>query len=158
VRLGNQPRVLHRNDRLSGEALQECDLLFRERASDLAIDGNCAEQRIVFVEPSCQQGAAAANLDKRPPCRVAPPISVVIGYIGDVDQAFAKGDPLHCRPGPRANRSPPPQPIGNSRLPLHRDRGKALAIINEQLTVHGPAKAHSLFQDRVKYRHEIAPR
>ncbi len=34
----NEPRVLHRDDRLRGEVLQQCDLLVGERPHFLAVD------------------------------------------------------------------------------------------------------------------------
>ena len=38
ARLGHQPRILHRDDRLRGEVLQQRDLLLGERPDLLAID------------------------------------------------------------------------------------------------------------------------
>ena len=42
ARLGDQPRVLHRDDRLRGEVLQQRDLLVGERANFLAVDDDHA--------------------------------------------------------------------------------------------------------------------
>ena len=39
ARLGDEPRVLHRDDRLRGEVLQQRDLLVGERPDLLAVDG-----------------------------------------------------------------------------------------------------------------------
>ena len=50
ARLGNQARVLHCNDRLRGEVLQQRDLLVGEGADFLAVDYNCPEQRIVLAQ------------------------------------------------------------------------------------------------------------
>ena len=50
ARLGDQPRVLHRDDRLRREVLQQRDLLVGERPHLLAIDGDDAEQRLVLAQ------------------------------------------------------------------------------------------------------------
>src|SRR6516162_11490373 len=47
ARLCNQPRVLHCNDRLRGEVLQQRDLLVRERADLLAVDRDYTQERFV---------------------------------------------------------------------------------------------------------------
>ena len=43
ARLGQEPRILHCNDCLRGEVLQQHDLLFGERPHLLAVDNHCAE-------------------------------------------------------------------------------------------------------------------
>ena len=43
ARLGQEPRVLHRNYRLSREILQQCDLLLRKRPHLLAINDDRTE-------------------------------------------------------------------------------------------------------------------
>ena len=50
ARLGDQPRVLHRDDRLRREVLQQRDLLVGERPHFLAIDRDGAEQRVVLAQ------------------------------------------------------------------------------------------------------------
>src|ERR1700756_1456070 len=47
-RIGEQPRILRRDDRLRREVLQQRDLLVRERPDVLAVGGQNAEKRIVF--------------------------------------------------------------------------------------------------------------
>ena len=64
ARLGQQPRVLHRDHRLRREVLQQRDLLVGERPDLLAIDGDDAEQGIVFAQRHDEQGARAAELDQ----------------------------------------------------------------------------------------------
>ena len=46
----NQPRVLHRDHRLSGEVLQQRDLLVGERPHLLAEDRDDAEQRVILAQ------------------------------------------------------------------------------------------------------------
>src|SRR5882762_3890183 len=49
ARLGDQPRVLHRDDRLRGEVLQQRDLLVSEPADFPAINDERAQQAVVFA-------------------------------------------------------------------------------------------------------------
>jgi hypothetical protein len=50
ARFGQEPRVLHCDDRLSREILQQRDLLVREGPDFLAVGGNIAEERAVLSE------------------------------------------------------------------------------------------------------------
>src|SRR5215469_3675368 len=60
LQLAEQPRVLHRDDRLDREVLQERDLFFRERPHLVAPARDQAEQRPVFAQRQCKIGAQAA--------------------------------------------------------------------------------------------------
>src|SRR5262249_23030591 len=64
ARLGNQPRVLHCNDRLGREVLQECNLLFGERPHLLAQGGDKAEERTILPQRRKQYGANIVIFDK----------------------------------------------------------------------------------------------
>ena len=50
AQFAEQPRVLHRDDRLGGEVLQQRDLLVGERPHLLAVDCDDAEQRIILAQ------------------------------------------------------------------------------------------------------------
>src|SRR5262249_33492621 len=50
ARLGQQPRVLRRDDRLRREILQQRDLLVSERAHFLAIDAEYADDPVVLAQ------------------------------------------------------------------------------------------------------------
>ena len=89
ARLGDQPRVLHRDDRLRREVLQQRDLLVGERTDLLAIDSD--------MTPS-----SASSLRSGTPSKVrAPPRSTAareqagrdrscdVVTIGDVDNVLA---------------------------------------------------------------------
>ena len=65
ARLGDQPRVLHRDDRLRREVLQQRDLLVGERPDFLAVDDDAPKQRVVFAQRHAQHGADAAEIDQR---------------------------------------------------------------------------------------------
>jgi len=49
AQLDEQPRILHRDDRLSSEILQQCSLLVGERSSFLAVEVEGTEKRRVFA-------------------------------------------------------------------------------------------------------------
>src|SRR5262249_22636093 len=61
----DQPRVLHRNDRLRREILQQSDLLFIEWADYLPLGADIAEQCAVLTQWDGEQGADAGNLPSR---------------------------------------------------------------------------------------------
>ena len=46
---GSEPRILHRDDRLRGEVLQQGNLLVGEWADLLAVDNDYAQERVVFA-------------------------------------------------------------------------------------------------------------
>ena len=60
ARLGQEPRVLHRDDRLGGEIVQECDLFVAERPRLLSEDADHAEQCGVLAQSHIEQAAVAA--------------------------------------------------------------------------------------------------
>ena len=49
-RLGQQPRILHRDDRLCGEILQQSDLLVRKRVNDTAEDVDVTEKLVALAQ------------------------------------------------------------------------------------------------------------
>jgi hypothetical protein len=61
--LGQQPRVLHRDDRLRREILQQRDLLIGERPHFLTECGNGAEDRTVSAKRDDQHTAHTAKID-----------------------------------------------------------------------------------------------
>ena len=48
--LGNEPRILHRDDRLGGEVFEQRDLLVGERPDFLADGDDLPEQRVVLAQ------------------------------------------------------------------------------------------------------------
>src|SRR6516164_2049870 len=71
ARLGQQPRVLHRYDRLRGEILQQRDLFVGKRLDLLAIDRQHAEQGIILPQRYAQESANAREIDDSAAVRVA---------------------------------------------------------------------------------------
>src|SRR6516164_8235113 len=50
ARLGQEPRVLHRDDRLRGKILQQRDLLVGKRSNFLAVGHKGSEKRIILAQ------------------------------------------------------------------------------------------------------------
>ena len=66
ARLGDQPRVLHRDDRLRREVLQQRDLLVGERPHLLAVDGQMTPSSASSLRSAtASSGAGTAELDQR---------------------------------------------------------------------------------------------
>jgi hypothetical protein len=63
----------------------------------LAIHGDRSEQRIILPQRHAQHGSATADLDERPATWIAPPITLVIGGIGDLHDRIAPAEPIHRR-------------------------------------------------------------
>src|SRR4029077_1413618 len=60
-----QPRVLNGDDRLSGEVLDQLDLLLGKGTNLLAVDGESADQLIVFEHRYIDRGSSTAERDRR---------------------------------------------------------------------------------------------
>jgi hypothetical protein len=93
--LAKEPRVLHRDHRLDGEILQQCDLLFGERAHLLPVDREAAEQDIVFAQGHDQNCAKPAQIDRSAVQRVA---GFDFRKIGKMNQRFDLADPRRSSP------------------------------------------------------------
>jgi hypothetical protein len=78
--LVEQPRVLHRDDCLRRETLQQRDLLLSERSHFLAIEGDRVQEGAFLAQRHRDHRAGAAELDEGAPRR-----ALVAGLGGDVD-------------------------------------------------------------------------
>src|ERR1700758_4076303 len=78
---GNEPRILHRYDRLRGEVLEERDLSVGKRADFCSIDDEVTKKCIVLAQSYCQQGAATSQLHKIAADRIASPVRFVVRNI-----------------------------------------------------------------------------
>src|SRR6516165_61391 len=76
-----QPRILHRNDRLRRKILQQRDLLVGEWPHFLAKYRNSAEQLSILTESDRNIAACTPEICERPPRRHAGPVSIGICYI-----------------------------------------------------------------------------
>ena len=80
-RLGEEPSILHCNDRLRSEILQQRDLLVGERSHLATIDGKVAQYSVVLEQRHAQQCANAAEIGCCPRYWVAVPVGVGRGDI-----------------------------------------------------------------------------
>ena len=71
ARLGQQPRVLHRNDRLRREVLQQRDLLIGERPNLGPVDYERANERRVLPQSYPNRGASTKLVGQPSPYRIA---------------------------------------------------------------------------------------
>src|SRR5262245_1661680 len=83
ARLGDQPRILHRDDRLRGEILQQRDLLVGERPYLAPIEGHVAEKRLFLAQRDAEMAARAAEFEKRSLRRCAGAVRLALDDVGD---------------------------------------------------------------------------
>ena len=88
ARLGDQPRILHRDDRLRREAFEQRDLLVGERPHFVPVDVDDAEERALATQRDREPGANVAHFE--PFARdgfVAERLG--LAYVGNVDDPVA---------------------------------------------------------------------
>jgi hypothetical protein len=110
ARLSQKPRILHRDDRLRREILQQRKLLIGERTNFLSKHDDCAQQNAVLAQCRGNDGARAGEIDngaavRIDPCRLicsdVPPAKAVVTTHAN----FTAGSSAMLRsraPGPRS--------------------------------------------------------
>ena len=96
ARLGDQPRILHRDDRLRREVLQQRDLLVGERPHFVAIGGDrrrAARHPCAAAQPE-RSGYRRARAARRP--RSSATRLLNSANIGDVDEPLARRQAAEC--------------------------------------------------------------
>src|SRR5204863_441089 len=88
ARLGQEPRVLHRDDRLRREVLQQRDLFFTEWPYFLAIYSERTKQGLFATERDSKEGTPSGN-NCVPRAFVSGTVSFRIQGIGDMNERFA---------------------------------------------------------------------
>jgi hypothetical protein len=81
----DQPRIFHRNDRLRGKVLKQCNFFFCERADLLPGGDDLTQQRAVFTERDRQERSDASEFD-----RSSHPGVIELRQIGVVYEAVIK--------------------------------------------------------------------
>ena len=158
TRLGNEPRVLHRNDRLRREVLQKRDLLVGKRARLQAVHSQDPKQGIVLAQGNTEQTTAAANVHKPSGFRVPAAVKLTGTYIRHMDDLHAADDPHPCVAGLGQHRTERQQAFGIARLAMRRDKVEKPAVIGSELPMHSFTKPHCLFQHRLEHRLKLAGR
>src|SRR5215472_1377710 len=93
ARLGDQPRVLHRNDRLRREVLEQSDLLVGKWPDRAPIDPYRTERRAVLAQWNDQKRTDAPEIGGGARQRLARAIAVAFSHIGDVADPRASEQP-----------------------------------------------------------------
>src|SRR6516165_3531333 len=114
-RLGNEPRVLHRDHRLRGEILQQRDLLVAERPYLLAVNNHCAKQNVIFKKCHCNLASNAPQICPLSHYREST-INFFFSDIGDMDDSLAALDLGQRRAWIWLNGTGLPRPLDVARL------------------------------------------
>src|SRR5262249_18775605 len=78
-------RVLHRDDRLCREVLQQCDLLVAERPDLTTVNDKDTEYRLILAQGHPECGTSTCVSDERNARGESRAIGFGIGHIGNVD-------------------------------------------------------------------------
>ena len=89
ARLVEEARVLHRDNGLGGEVLQQRDFFIRKGPNLLAGSNDAAKERVVLAEGNCQKCTEAAQFDRIPMRRLVDRRLIV-------DDAFARAYKLQA--------------------------------------------------------------
>src|SRR5205085_4599401 len=135
ARLGDEPRVLHRDDGLRREVFQQRELLLRKGAYPAAINVKRAEEDAIFAQSHVQQAATAADIDQAPRRDLAGPVGVSIHQIRDVDQALAGNETLKRDAMVWPHRKEPAHRFGINRVALNGPQPEKLPVKRQEMTV-----------------------
>src|SRR5262249_32853364 len=121
ARLGDEPRVLHRDHRLCGEGFKQRDLLVGKRLRLTTVDKNRPKQCAVVAERygQCRAHTTSVYIFAR---YSAASVIVGIGRIMDLDDAFSLHHPVKDAAGCRSDWSLLEQPLDEFRVPPGCDR------------------------------------
>src|SRR5204863_5656493 len=131
ARLGDQPRVFHRDDRLRREVLEQRNLLVGERINLLAVDRDQAEKRVLFTKRNHELGSGAADLSEL--TKPLMPIRSVLLDVSKQDETLPGCDPLERGSWSRRYRTALSYPLRKAGLAVQRDGGKKSTIIGPQM-------------------------
>ena len=157
ARLGQEPRVLHRDDRLRREILQQRDLLLGKRPDLLAIDRDRAEQPAVLAKRHIRMRANTAEIDQAPG-ESGRSVGSSSATIGDVDKPLAANDEPPVYPASAGTDGCRRQYSAKLGSPRAAPRDGTFAVDRSTAAERGIAKRNCLFQHRVEHRREVAGR
>ena len=156
--LPKQPRVLHRDHRLSREVLQQCYLFVRKRAYLLAVNHDTAEQDVIFEERHDECCSRAAEIGDGAAVGVAVLVERLGHHIQDMDGVAGFNEPRHGATAPRSWRVFFSElSIGSGNAALSR-RLEPVTVIRKQRSKRGPAQPHRLLQHCIEHRRQITGR
>src|SRR5262245_6523530 len=97
--LVQEPRVLHRDDRLRGEVLQQGDLLVRKRPHLLPVRKQGTEKLVTLTQRDPDTGPGAKQLDCCNSESVAPSVRLVFSDVDNMHNRLATSEAPKCRKG-----------------------------------------------------------
>jgi hypothetical protein len=158
ARLGDQPRVLDRDDRLRREVLQQCDLLVAKRPHVLAVNADEAANGVVMQQGHHHCGADAAEINQRPAVRFAILVRRLRLHIRDMENARARKKPSWQGLRPEIGRVVATILDESGRHSPRRRRAEPPVGVHGELAERRVAYSHSLFEHRIEDRREVAGR
>src|SRR6516162_10521059 len=157
ARLGQEPRVLHCDDRLRSEVLQQRNFPLGERADFLAIDMDGAKECLVLAQRHCNKTTGSGDADQRLEAG-SEADNLGFGQIGYRDQALATDYAFEETSGRERARNAWDRGQVLRREPARCDAVKALVVPSIHAAEARVAHLERLFQYRVEHRREIAGR
>jgi hypothetical protein len=84
-----QSGILHSDNRLGGEILQQRDLLVRERPHFLAVNVNCPEHVLISRQRHVQRCTGTSEIDIGTPQTLVTPVKIIVFQVEGVDVGFS---------------------------------------------------------------------
>ena len=150
ARLGDQSRVLHRNDRLRRKILQQRDLLVGERANLLSIKNDKPENVAVPAERRHERRAGATEINETTTVLVASTVGFLFLQIENVGDELTFQDARTERSCPRRSGIVSAGLGEGDRHTPYSRALEALAVKRAQLPEGGLTQVHGLFEDRIE--------
>jgi hypothetical protein len=158
ARLGQESRVLHRDDRLRREILQQRDLLVGERSNLLAVQDDEAENGVIPTERCDERRAGAAQVDEAAAVQVACPIWLLILQVGHVHNRLPgeNSGAERSRSGRRSVSFAELRKVVRNTS----DGGgvPALSVVGSELPESRLAQPHGLVEHCIEHRREVPGR
>ncbi len=159
AQLVEQPRVLDGDDGLRGEVLDQLDLLFGERPNLLPIDGDEADDLVVFEHRHEHKGTGASQIEKLPETRIGRLVGNESGHILDMDRPLFVNDPAERRIGTGLqDRMPPTEFRECLGRVVHRDVVEGVILPEHEVGELRTAKARGIGKQRLEHRLDRARR
>src|SRR5215469_10246120 len=138
ARLGQQPRVFHRNDRLRREILYERDFLFGEWSHLLTVESDHTEKRILSAQRDRKPSADTHEVGALARIRIGL-VLLGIAYIGNMNDGLTRDNRRKRAARRRSHRAELLQPPESEGFAGCRGKREILAVISSEHAVRGTA-------------------
>src|SRR5215469_8157174 len=157
ARLGEEPRILHRDDRLRREVFDEGDLFVGKRLHLLPKKGQDSRDGTVFGERDAEGRAAATEIDQSASVGLARLVKFGGGDIGELHIALTARDT--GKPVTRSERHLIIRNVLHERFwPADGDESETFLLPSAEPAKGSPAQMHRPFEHRVEDRLELTGR